>query len=80
MAKEFSDFFAIPNRQEMTEKDYKRAVYKIKTFAQAFDIDLARPIDFEDDLQGLTGWAILGVRKDDTYGEQNTIRKYIAGH
>ena len=80
MAKEFSDFFAIPNKSKMTEKDYKRALYKIRLFVQAFDIDLARPIDYEDDLPGQTGWAILGVRKDDTYGEQNTIRKYIAGH
>jgi hypothetical protein len=80
MAKEFTDFFTIPDRNKMTEKDYKRAIYKIKTFAQAFDLDLSRPIDYEDDLIGLTGWAILGVRKDDTYGEQNTIRKYIAGH
>jgi len=80
MAKEFTDFFTIPDRNKMAEKDYKRAIYKIKTFAQAFDLDLSRPIDYEDDLIGLTGWAILGVRKDDTYGEQNTIRKYIAGH
>lgn len=79
MAKEFSDFFSIP-RKDMKEKDYKRALYKIKVFAQAFDIDLGRPIDYEDDLPGCEGWAILGVRKSDEYGEQNTIRKYIAGH
>jgi len=79
MAKEFSDFFAVPTK-EMSEKDYKRAIYKIKLFAQAFDIDLGRPIDYEDDLVGLTGWAILGVRRSDEYGDQNTVKKYIAGH
>jgi len=77
MVKEFSGFFDIPNKGNMTEKQYKRSLYAIKVFAKAFDLDLARPIDYEDDLPGLEGWAILGTKTDDTYGEQNTIRKYI---
>ena len=78
MAKEFSDFFWVPKRDKLTEKQFARALYAIKVFAQCFDIDLSSPIDYEDDLTGKEGWAILGVKKDDDYGEQNTIRKYIA--
>lgn len=77
MVKEFSDFFWVPIRNKLTERQYAHACYAIKVFAVAFEIDLSTPIDYEDDLPGCEGWAILGVKKDDTYGEQNTIRKYI---
>ena len=77
MVKEFSGFFDIPNKKEMTEKQYKRSLYAVRVFAECFGIDLARPIDYEDDLPGLEGWAILGSKISDDYGEQNTIRKYI---
>lgn len=77
MVKEFSGFLHVPNKEKMTEKQYKRSLYAIKVFAKCFGIDLARPIDYEDDLPGLEGWAILGSKTDDTYGEQNTVRKYI---
>lgn len=77
MVKEFSDFFHVPNRDKLTPKQYARSLNKIKNFTKAFGIDISRPIDYEDDLPGHTGWAILGARKDDEYGEQNTIRRYI---
>ena len=77
MAKEFSDFFHVPDREGLTEKQYGRALNKIKNFTKAFGIDISRPIDYEDDLPGHKGWAILGVRQDDEYGEQNTIRRYV---
>ena len=78
MVKEFSGFFDVPNKKVMNEKQYKRSLYAIKVFAKTFGVDLSRPVDYEDDLPGLEGWAILGSKTDDTYGEQNTIRKYIA--
>lgn len=77
MVKEFSGFQDIPNKKAMTEKQYERSLYGIKVFAKCFGIDLSRPVDYEDDLPGLEGWAILGNKTSDTYGEQNTIRKYI---
>ena len=77
MVKEFSGFQDVPNKEAMTEKQYKRSLYGIKIFAKCFGIDLARPIDYEDDLPGFEGWAILGSKTSDDYGEQNTIRKYI---
>ena len=77
MVREFSDFFWIPDKEKLSEKQYKRALYAIKVFAAAFEVDLSRPIDYEDDLPGCEGWAILGSKTTDDYGEQNTIRKYI---
>lgn len=77
MVKEFSDFFWVPDRDKLTEKQYQRSLYAIKVFAEAFNVDLSRPIDYEDDLPGHKGWAIVGVKRSDEYGEQNTIRKYI---
>ena len=78
MVKEFGGFLHVPNKDLMTEKQYKRSLYAIKVFAACFGLDLSRPVDYEDDLPGLEGWAILGSKEDDVYGEQNTIRKYIS--
>ena len=77
MAKEFSDFFWVPDKDKLSEKQYQRSLYAIKVLAAAFEIDISRPVDYEDDLPGHTGWAILGTKKSDEYGEQNTVRKYI---
>lgn len=79
MAKEFSHFMYVPDREKLSEKQFQRSLYAMKIFVKCFGIDISRPIDYEDDLPGLTGWAILGTRDSDEYGEQNTIRKYIAG-
>lgn len=78
MAKEFSHFMYVPDKKNLSEKQYMRALYAVKVFTKCFDVDISRPIDYEDDLPGHTGWAIVGVRDSDEYGEQNTIRKYIA--
>lgn len=78
MCKEFNDFFWVPKEEKLTEKQYKRALYAIKIFIACFEVDISVPIDYEDDLPGKVGWAILGSKNSDDYGEQNTIRKYIA--
>jgi len=78
MVKEFSHFMYVPDKKNLSEKQYMRALYAVKVFTKCFDIDISRPIDYEDDLPSHTGWAIVGVRDSDEYGEQNTIRKYIA--
>jgi len=46
-------------------------------FVKCFDIDISR-FDW-DDLISLEGWAILGVKKSDEYGYQNTISKFVTG-
>lgn len=77
MVMEFNDFFWELDREHLTQKQYARALNDFRNFAQAMGLDYSRPFSWEDDLVGLTGWAILGVKKDDTYGDGNTIKKYI---
>ena len=80
LASEFSDFFYdLVELDKMDEKAQARALRKFKNFAKAFDLDLSQPFDLEDDLTGKTGWAILGVRKSEEYGDQNSVSKYIQG-
>jgi hypothetical protein len=77
MVKEFNDFFWELDKEHLSDKDYQRALYKFKTFVKAFGLDLSKPIDWIEDLPALEGWLIVGAKKDDEYGEQNTVRKYI---
>lgn len=80
MVIEFNDFFwDLADRDKLDPKASQRALYKFQKFAQAFGLDYSRPFSWTDDLDGLEGWVILGVRKSDEYGEQNTVSKYVAG-
>jgi hypothetical protein len=75
-AADFSHFMHLPNKEEMDAKKLNRCKLALNTFLKAFGVDTGGRINFETDLSGLTGWAILGSRKDDEYGDQNTIRKW----
>jgi len=77
MVKEFSDFLWVLDKGNLTPKEYARALDQFKKFTRCFGIDLSRPFDPEEDLIGLEGWIIVGLRKSDEYGEQNTVSKYI---
>lgn len=77
-AAEFSDFFWELDEEKLTEKEFMRAKAKFGKLVKAFQIDLSRPIDKEDDLPGHEGWLIVGIKTSDEYGDQNTVRKYIA--
>ena len=77
MVKEVSDFMWVLDRDKLPAKDYARALDQFKKFAKCFGIDLSRPFDPDEDLIGLEGWVILGLRKSEEYGEQNTVSKYI---
>lgn len=81
MVVEFNDFFwdLADAKGKIDEKQYQRSLNKFKNFAAAFGIDYTRPFDWETDLIGKEGWVILGVRKSDDFGDQNTISKYTAG-
>jgi len=78
MAKEFSDFFWVLDKEKLPIKAFSRELYHSKSFFTAFDIDISRPFSWEDDLPGKTGDLIVGVKKSDEYGEQNTVKKYLA--
>ena len=83
MVQEFNDFFwdlaADGTEENLDKKQFERGLYKFQTFCQCFDIDLSRPFDMDDDWPGLTGWVILGFKKDDEYGDSNTVKKYVTG-
>jgi len=79
LVKEFSSFLWIPDEGKLSPKAYARAMSDFNIFSKCFGLDLSKPFDYEDDLPGLTGWAILGTKKSDEYGEQNTIRKFVVG-
>lgn len=77
---EFNDFFwDLADRDKLEPKAAARSLNKFQKFAAAFDLDYSRPFSWEDDLIGLEGWVILGVRKSDEYGDQNTVSKYVTG-
>lgn len=78
MVTEFSDFFWELDRAKLTAKQFQRELFKFKQFASAFGIDFSRPFSWEDDLPEKEGWLIVGVKKSDEYGEQNTVKKYVA--
>jgi len=81
LALEFNDFFwELKDRGKLDEKSALRAIRKFKLFAEAFELDYSKPFDWEDDLIGMRGWVILGVKKSDEYGDQNTVSKYITGN
>jgi hypothetical protein len=75
--KEISDFLWALDKENLTSKEYDRALYQFKKFAKCFGIDLSRPFDPEENLVGLEGWIIVGLKKSDEYGEQNNVSKYI---
>lgn len=80
MVIEFNEFmWDLADRDKLDPKAAQRALNKFKNFAKAFDLDYSRPFSWTDDLVGLEGWVILGVKKDDEYGDKNTISKYVTG-
>ena len=80
MVIEFNDFFwDLADRDKLDAKSAQRALYKFQKFAKAFDLDYSKPFNWLDDLPKLEGWVILGVKKSDEYGDQNTVSKYVAG-
>ena len=75
-AKDFTTYIGLVN-DNMDEKEKFRARSDLRLFLECFGLPTSGQLDI-DDMKGKTGWAILGVKEDDQYGEQNTIRKFIA--
>jgi hypothetical protein len=74
--KDFTDFIRLPY-EGMTEKEKARADWRLYCFKAAFGLPQTGKINLQEDALGLRGWAILGVKEDPQYGEQNTISKYV---
>lgn len=79
MVVEFNIFMYELDREGLNEKQYARALSSFQKFAAAFDIDYSRPFSWEDDLPGKTGDMILGYKKDEEYGDKNTVKQFVAG-
>lgn len=77
MALEFNDFFWDLDKTKLDQKQYARAINDFKNFADCIGLDYSRPFSWEDDIINLQGWAILGLKKSDEYGDSNTVKKYI---
>ena len=77
---EFNSFFwDLADRDKLEPKAATRAFRQFRLFAEAFDLDFSKPFSWEDDLIGLEGWVILGVKKDEEYGDKNTVKKFVTG-
>jgi len=76
LAKDFTYYLPLP-AEEYDEKRTAKVLAGIKNFCLCFGID-TNSFD-TDELQGLEGWAILGVSDDEQYGEQNYIKKFVIG-
>ena len=78
LVSEFNGFFwDLADRDKLDAKQDARNIAEFKKFAACFDLDYSRPFEWESDLIGLEGWIILGVKKSDEYGDQNTVSKYV---
>ena len=63
----------------MTPKQANESKLKLQGFSAAFDIDLSGTLDIKNDIIGKTGYAILGVGKDQDGNPTNKISKYVRG-
>jgi hypothetical protein len=78
LAKEFNGFFwDLADRNKLEDKQAVNAMRDFKKFAECFGLDFSKPFSWEDDLIGLEGWVILGIKKSDEYGDQNIISSYV---
>lgn len=75
LSKDFTHFLHLPG-DWMDEKKLNTSRWLLLQFLQCFEIDPATETVWAE-LGGEEGWAMLGVKDDDEYGEQNTLRRYI---
>lgn len=61
------------------EKKRNGRLRSLKAFCDAFGIDHSNGITLDESVVGSTGWAILGIEDSPEYGEQNRVRRFIAG-
>lgn len=76
-SKDFTHFMYIPDKETMDAKRLNRSRFAMVQFLHCFEIDTSRPMDPTEDWNGSEGWVILGIKKDDQYGEQNFVKQFI---
>ncbi len=75
--KEFGEYLPYPNPETMSENQVNKAKVAIANFGQAFNVDFSSPINIEEDLVNLTGWAILGVGSDIDGEAVNKVNRFL---
>lgn len=60
-----------------TAKQAYNTKYSFQLFMKAFNMDMTRPFDPENDWVGDEAWCIVNMKEDREYGKQNTVRKWI---
>jgi hypothetical protein len=77
----YSKEFTHPFRtdfENMSEKDANNAKFRLSQFFNCFRFNYrGGEFDPADQLPGLQGPAILGVKETDEYGEQNFVKKFV---
>lgn len=76
-AKDLTEFLYVLNKEKMSTKQYKDAVWKLQTFMDGFKLSYDGPFCPEEEWPGAEGWAMLRKVYDDRYGWQNKIDKMI---
>jgi hypothetical protein len=76
LSKDFTHFLHIPTK-DMDAKKLNRVRFALNNFLKCFGIDVNGRINFMDQMPGKKGWAILGKKTDEQYGEQNFIKRFI---
>ena len=76
-AKDFTRFLRLPHAGQ-SPKEMNNTKWTLKNFGECFDVDLSQLND-PTELIGAEGWAILGLEESDQWGQQNTVKKFLAG-
>lgn len=74
-AKPISHYLRLPH-EDMSKKDRNATLWTLKEFFNAFGIDFAQRIDYEETI-GKKADALLIIQPDEGYGEQNRIQRFI---
>ena len=74
---EFSHYMALPFNGQDPVKN-KKAKRRLAAWAEAFGFDLTEKLDVAE-MRGARGWAILGVERDDEYGDKMRVKRYVSG-
>jgi len=74
-AKPITHFLRLTH-EDMSKKERNGALWALKEFFTAFDIDFTQRIDYEEAI-GKKADALLSIQPDEGYGEQNRIQRFI---
>lgn len=76
----FTEFFYdLADRDKIDPSQFQRSLPKMRRFAASFQIDLSKPFNWETDLDGREGWAVLSYIKDKEgqYPDKNGVKEFV---